>query len=109
MRVELGRPRTPEPMGLGMTHIPMEDDEEPRRRSSPRSYPVVDQLFERITAVLTQLKSTVELSCTLQTQHTAAQSTISALELKVTALEGLVQAQSQLLSPIKATPPTPAL
>ena len=27
--VELGRPRTPEPMGLGMTHLPLEDDEDP--------------------------------------------------------------------------------
>jgi hypothetical protein len=45
-RVELDRPRTPEPMGLGMTHIPMEGNEEPRRRSSPRSYSVIDQLFE---------------------------------------------------------------
>ena len=27
--VELGRPRMPEPMGLGMTHLPLEDDEDP--------------------------------------------------------------------------------
>lgn len=94
-------------MGLGMTHIPMEDDEEPRRRSSPRSYSVIDQLFERLTALSTQLESAVELSSTLQAQHTAAQSTISALESKVTALEGLVQAQSQPSSPIEATPPPP--
>jgi hypothetical protein len=34
-RVELTRPRTSEPMGLGMSHISLEDDDEPRRRSSP--------------------------------------------------------------------------
>jgi hypothetical protein len=26
--VELGRPRMPEPMGLGMTHLPLEDDKD---------------------------------------------------------------------------------
>lgn len=35
-------------MGLGVTHLPMEDDEEPRRRSSPRPYSVIKQLFERL-------------------------------------------------------------
>jgi hypothetical protein len=84
-----------------MTHIPKEDDEEPRRRSSPRSYSIIDRLFEQLTAV--------ELSSTLQVQRTAAQSTISALESKVTALEGLVHAQCQPRSPIEVTlPPEPA-
>jgi hypothetical protein len=27
--VELGRPRMPEPMGLGMMHLPLEDDKDP--------------------------------------------------------------------------------
>ena len=45
--VELGRPRTPEPMGLGMMHLPLEDDEDPHRESSPlRSPSVIDQLFK---------------------------------------------------------------
>src|ERR1700691_1309904 len=65
-RVELGSQRTPGPMGLGMTHISMEDDEEPRRRSSARSYFVIDNLFECLMAVSTQLASTVELSSTLE-------------------------------------------
>ena len=29
-RVELGKSRTPEPMGLGIAHLPLEDDEDPR-------------------------------------------------------------------------------
>ena len=78
-------------LSQGMTHIPKEDDEELRRRSSPRSYSVI----ERLTAVSTQLESAVELFSTLQVQRTAAQSTISAFESQGTALEGLVQAQCQ--------------
>ena len=50
-RVKLGRPRIPETMGLWMIHLPMEDDEEPRRRSSPRSYSVINQLFQRLTTL----------------------------------------------------------
>jgi len=50
-RAELGRPRTPEPMGLCMTHVPLENDEDPRRWSSPsRSKSVIDQLFEQLTS-----------------------------------------------------------
>ena len=29
-RVELGKSRTPEPKGLGMAHLPLEDDKDPR-------------------------------------------------------------------------------
>lgn len=109
-RAELGRPRTPEPMGLGMMHLPLEDDEDPRRVSSPLgSQSVIDQLFERlITSISNQLESAVELSSSLRAQHTAAQSTISPLESKVTALEGLVrssQAPSQQSSPVESTSP----
>ena len=46
-----------------------------------------DQVFERLTTLSSQLESAVELSSTLQDQHAAAQSTISALESKVIALE----------------------
>jgi len=90
-RVELARPRTPEPMGLGMSHIPLEDDDEPRRRSSPIPSAVLDQLFERLTTLSNQLESAVALSSNLQAQHATAQNTISALESKVTALEDLVR------------------
>ncbi|KIM74055.1 hypothetical protein PILCRDRAFT_715237 [Piloderma croceum F 1598] len=87
-----------------MTH---EDDEEPRRWSSPRPYSVIDQVFERLTTLSSLLESAVELSSTLQAQHAAAQSTISALESKVTALEELVHAQSQVSCPV-APQPEPA-
>jgi hypothetical protein len=80
-RVKLGRPRTPEPIGLGMTH---EDDEEPRRRSSPRPYSVIDQLFERFAMLSSLLEPAIELSSTLQAQYAAAQNTVSALESKAT-------------------------
>jgi hypothetical protein len=43
-RVELTRSRTPEPMELGMSHIPFEEDDEPRRWSSPMPSAVLDQL-----------------------------------------------------------------
>jgi len=67
-------------MSLGMTHLPLEDDEDPRRGSSPlRSQTVIDQLFERLASLSNQLESVVELSSLLQAQHTPAQTTISAL------------------------------
>ena len=91
----------PEPMGLGMTH---EAHEEPRRWSGPWPYSVIDQVFERITTLSSQLKSAVDLSSTLQAQHVAAQSTLSALESKVTALEELVHAQSQASCPVEPQP-----
>jgi len=83
-----------------------------RRRATPTSSPnsVVDQLFECLTALSNQLKSTVELSGSLQAQHAGA---ISALQLKVTSHETVVQTsqaqdQPQSLSPIikSSTDPT---
>lgn len=107
------RPRTPEPTGMGMN----EDDEEhePRRsRHEESSEPVLsthlrvqspppapsavpDELAERLTSLANQLESALELSRSLDAQHTTAQSTISMLESKVSALESLVQTtQSQV-------------
>jgi|ERR1700691_38373 hypothetical protein len=83
-------------MGLGMTHP---SDDENRRLNSPRPRSVIDELFERLTTLSNRLESAVELSNSFQAQHAAAQSTISALESKVTSLESLVKAQ--------ATPPPP--
>ncbi len=103
-RDELTRPRTPEPTGLGM------DDEDDKARSRSRSPspppPTVSQAAEplsedinlRLTALSSQLESALELSRSLQAQHTTAQNTISFLEAKVNALESLVhtsQAQAQ--------------
>ncbi|KII83701.1 hypothetical protein PLICRDRAFT_437332 [Plicaturopsis crispa FD-325 SS-3] len=84
-RVALGRPRTPEPSGMGM-HTPEEED------NRPPSPSVVDELTQRLTTLASQLESALELSSTLQAQHAAAQTTISALESKVNALETLVHA-----------------
>jgi hypothetical protein len=64
---------------LRMTHLPLEDDEEPHRQSSPPNS-VIDQLFERLTTLSNQLESAVELLSSLQAQHGATQSTISVVE-----------------------------
>ena len=103
-RDELTRPRTPEPTGLGM------DDEDDKTRSRSRSpsppppitsqgaQPSSEDINSRLAALSNQLESALELSRSLQAQHTTAQNTISFLEAKVNALESLVhtsQAQTQ--------------
>jgi hypothetical protein len=90
-------------------------DEYLRLRSSPtttreREEPtVIEQLFERLNSLSSQLESAVELSSSLQAQHAAAQGTISALESKVTVLESLVASSPQSgPSPIESTSTSPA-
>lgn len=100
------RPRTPEPTGMGMS----EDDDEhdavssrPRtasasshlRPKSPSTSTIPDELTQRLNALTSQLESALELSRTLQQQHSTAQSTISQLESKVASLESLVQNTQQ--------------
>jgi hypothetical protein len=103
-RDELTRPRTPEPTGLGMDD---EDDKTRSRSMSPSppppttsqgAQPSSEDINSRLAALSNQLESALELSRSLQAQHTTAQSTISFLEAKVNALESLVhtsQAQTQ--------------
>ena len=101
------RPRTPEPTGMGMSED--DDEHEPLsshaqssashlRPESPTSVPTVsDELAQRLTTLSAQLESALELSRTLQQQHSTAQITISLLESKVATLETLVEAtQSQV-------------
>ena len=92
-RDELTRPRTPEPTGLGM------DDEDDKARSRSRSPspppsqavpPSSEDVNSRLAALSSQLESALELSRSLQAQHTTALSTISYLESKVNALESFV-------------------
>jgi hypothetical protein len=52
-KTEPMRPRTPEPIGLRMTH----DDEFCRRLSLSRLQSVLDQLFDQLTTHLKQLES----------------------------------------------------
>lgn len=105
-REELGRPRTPEPTGMGM----VEDDEDSpntkrkHRSSSPlqQSHDVasaaIDGLAERLSVLSGRIDTAVEFNNSFQAQHTAAQTTISQLQSKIMALEELVQAtQLQLL------------
>ncbi|KAG6888165.1 hypothetical protein C0995_010176 [Termitomyces sp. Mi166 len=103
---ELGRPRTPEPTNLGLrngdvftSHIPTSKLATVPRRSSPSplskvaaSSPGSDEALER---VLQQLGSLLTLTSSLEAQHAAAQSTISALESKVEALEATVKATQE--------------
>jgi hypothetical protein len=93
-RAELGRPRTPEPMGLGMT--PLLDDKD-QGLNSPRPPSGIDKLFEWLTTLSSKLELPVKLSRSFQAQHAAAQSTISTLKLKVTSLESLVKAHRHRL------------
>jgi hypothetical protein len=104
-RVELGRPRTPEPMNLGMPHLSEEDG---RRLHSPKPPSVIDELFQHLTTLSNQLESTVELLSSLQAQHTAAQSTTLALESKVVSLETLVKSQAAAVAPPPPPEPEPA-
>lgn len=67
-----------------------------RKLSSPT---VIDELFEHLASLLTQLESAVELSSSLHAQHAAAQSTIDALESKVTFLQSLLSSSSPSLLP----------
>ncbi|KIJ11103.1 hypothetical protein PAXINDRAFT_138122 [Paxillus involutus ATCC 200175] len=104
-RDELGRPRTPEPTGMGM----IEDDEESlntKRVHQPSSLlrpshdaasAAIGDLAERLSALSGRIDAAVEYNTSLQAQHTAAQMTISLLQSKIATLEELVQAtQSQL-------------
>lgn len=100
-REELGRPRTPEPTGMGM-----DDEESPntKRRHRPAGTPnrdaesvVLDELAERLSALSGRIDSAVEFNNSLQAQHAATQTTISLLQSKIVTLEEMVQAtQSQL-------------
>jgi Tfp pilus assembly protein FimV len=56
---------------------------------------VIGELTTRLTTLASQLESALSLSPILQAQHAAAQSTISALENKVDALEEMVKTTQQ--------------
>jgi hypothetical protein len=79
--VELGRPGTPEPMSFGMTHL-SDDDKEPRQSNAPMQPPIIDELFQQLSTLSTQLESAVVLSLS-QAQHAAVQNMISKLKSKV--------------------------
>ncbi|KAL5511144.1 hypothetical protein ACEPAH_4359 [Sanghuangporus vaninii] len=82
-REELGRPRTPEPSSLGM-----HDDDYQHRRSAPAQPPgIPDEISRRLSFLSDQLESALEVSRSLQEQHSAAQQTIETLESKVKTLE----------------------
>jgi hypothetical protein len=106
------RPRTPEPSRMGMQEDDDEHDISSNQKASTASEPsthlriqsptptpaaVPDELVQRLVSLENQLESALELSRSLEAQHTTAQSTISLLESKVSALESLVHVtQSQV-------------
>ncbi|OSX63155.1 hypothetical protein POSPLADRAFT_1138902, partial [Postia placenta MAD-698-R-SB12] len=119
-RDELGRPRTPEPTGMGMSDDDYDHDHdhsryEPQQRTRSPSPPpaappvpipaaVPDNISERLTTLSKQLESALELSRSLEAQHSVAQSTISLLESKVASLESLVHdTRSQVQVQTEAT------
>ncbi|KAG5340641.1 hypothetical protein C0989_000896 [Termitomyces sp. Mn162] len=122
---ELGRPRTPEPTNLGLrssdafgSHLPISKMAAAPRRSSPSSPLSKVAAFstsgeEALERVLQQLGSLLTLTSSLETQHAAAQSTISVLESKVQSLEATVKAtqeaaaaaQAQAQAQAQASPP----
>jgi len=77
------RPSTPEPRGGDS------DDDEVMSKPSRQSVP--EDIVQRLTTLSNQLESALELSRMLQAQQATAQTTISLLESKVSALESLVQ------------------
>jgi len=83
-------------MGLGMTHNP--------HLESKMTKTLIDTLLEHLTTLSNQLESAVELSSSLKAQHTAAQSTISVLEEKVSSLEGLVKTSQADMEAQRAPP-----
>ncbi|TFK86123.1 hypothetical protein K466DRAFT_600587 [Polyporus arcularius HHB13444] len=116
-REELGRPRTPEPTGMG---IPEDDYEQEHHRfrkpavsehrprpvspSPPASSAIPDDFTDRLNALAKQLEMALELSRSLEAQHASAQSTISVLEAKVASLENAVQVtQTQVQSQAEVT------
>ncbi|KAG6839549.1 hypothetical protein C0991_001581, partial [Blastosporella zonata] len=113
---ELGRPRTPEPTNLGMrstlangdTFAPPTSSSKLHRSPLSRSFPSFsspESDSESFTHVLQQLGSLLTLTSSLEAQHAAAQSTISALESKVALLEASVKATAEAQA--QAAPPAP--
>ncbi|KAH7882857.1 hypothetical protein F5I97DRAFT_1930483 [Phlebopus sp. FC_14] len=104
-REELGRPRTPEPTGMGMVE---DDDESPNAKRRPRSSSplrqdhdaasaAIEVLAERLSALSERIDTAVEFNNSLQAQHAAAQTTISLLQTKISTLEELVHTTQQQL------------
>ena len=58
IRAELGRLRTSEPMGLGMTHL---SDDKNQWLNSPKPPSVINELFKRLTTLSSKLELAIEL------------------------------------------------
>jgi hypothetical protein len=119
----MGRPRTPEPIRMGLCDGNAYDLRNrstssllnARRgpRSSPLSKiaaaePTTNDVYEQVMQLSIQVNAVMALTSTLEAQHTAAQSTIQALEGKVESLEAMLKAtQEAQAQQARASSPSP--
>lgn len=120
----MGRPRTPEPIRMGLRDGNAYDLinrssssllNAPRRGpgSSPLSKiaaagPTTNDVYEQVMQLSIQVNAVMALTSTLEAQHTAAQSTIQALEGKVESLEAMLKAtQEAQAQQARASSPSP--
>lgn len=117
----MGRPRTPEPIRMGLRDS---DAYDLRNRStssllnarrgpgsSPLSKiaagPTTNDVYEQVMQLSIQVNAVMALTSTLEAQHTAAQSTIQALEGKVESLEATLKATQEAQAQARASSPSP--
>ncbi|KAJ8091227.1 hypothetical protein PM082_004203 [Marasmius tenuissimus] len=116
-REELGRPRTPEPTGLGM-HVKINGHhhaETTRNRSktltgrtTDQNATLIEELNARLASFTSQLANALELSKGLQKEHREAQEVIRTLEQKVEGLEDVVRTTLTKQQEPKEEEPKPA-
>ncbi|KAF6741511.1 hypothetical protein DFP72DRAFT_1083736 [Ephemerocybe angulata] len=82
-----GRPHTPEPRP---TPLPSSNLRAPSPLSQSTTVVATEEIQEQIVQLTARVSAVVALTSTPETQHPAAQSTISALERKVEQLESLL-------------------
>ncbi|KAF6743335.1 hypothetical protein DFP72DRAFT_1100492 [Ephemerocybe angulata] len=98
-----GRPHTPEPLATPSSSSNLRA---PSPLSQSTTVVATEEIQEQIVQLTAQVSAVVALTSTLEAQHTAAQSTISALERKVEQLETLLRA-SVAPAPAPVPEPTP--
>ncbi|KAF6746576.1 hypothetical protein DFP72DRAFT_1152264 [Ephemerocybe angulata] len=100
-----GRPHTPEPLATPSSSSNLRA---PSPLSQSTTVVATEEIQEQIVQLTAQVSAVVALTSTLEAQHTAAQSTISALEKKVEQLESLLRA-SVAPAPAPVPEPTPVV
>ncbi|KAF9524321.1 hypothetical protein CPB83DRAFT_861384 [Crepidotus variabilis] len=112
--LNVGRPRTPEPSRLGLLHSSRRSITSPLSHSSTTelrtnsSNTTSDEIHEQVAKLSKQLNSVIQLTSTLEAQHSAAQNTIKGLEGKVDALEDMLRGAQEALAAKDTVKPTHA-